>query len=344
LRQSPRANGRSNCETVSRGQHQFGLFLLRSLYKFAAKENGDISDAGNQVASGLFRQLRRELFLLVLEIVKFDLDEFLMLKGMIHGRQELRGQTVFPHPERGFHPLCPGFEIAHLCIAKRTHDAKLHPGRAVAEEFLYPGAITNSLAWSALFGKAKAIQRNPGARGLAWTHIDGQNQTSMIARTGNNWDRWCIAGVFSLLLFGGIPSSSVRAESVGEKVEATAETAKEAVSDAGKTASKKIEELWARISEARLKNRTRDEIVAWVIMGVLVGGLMNRVTGLKPITSFSLGLLGAFVGGIVAHVTALDFGLGPVLIRYEDLVMALVGAAVLMVLGKLLLSRKKKSP
>ena len=166
----------------------------------------------------------------------------------------------------------------------------------------------------------------------------------MIARTGNNWGLWCIAGLFSLLLFGGIPSSSIGAESVGDKVEATAETAKQAVTDAGNTASKKIEELWARISEARLKNRTRDEIVAWMIMGVLVGGLMNRVTGLKPITSFSLGLLGAFVGGIVAHVTALDFGWGPVLIRYEDLVMSLVGGALLMVLGKLLLSRKKKSP
>lgn len=165
----------------------------------------------------------------------------------------------------------------------------------------------------------------------------------MIARTGNYWGRWCIAGLFSLLLLGGIPSSSVGAESVGEKIEVTAETAKQTVTDAGKTASKKIEELWARVDEARLKNRTRDEIVAWMIMGLLVGGLMNRVTGLKPITAFSLGLLGAFVGGIVAHVTALDFGWGPVLIRYEDLVMSLVGGALLMVIGKLLLSRKKKS-
>jgi hypothetical protein len=165
----------------------------------------------------------------------------------------------------------------------------------------------------------------------------------MIARTGNKWGRWCIAGLFSLLLFGGIPLAPARAESVGEKVEATAETAKQAVSDAGKTASHKIEELWARVDEARLKNRTPDEIVAWVIMGLLVGGLMNRVTGLKPVISFSLGLLGAFIGGIVAHVTALNFGWGPVLIRYEDLLMSLVGGAVIVVLGKILLSRKKKS-
>jgi uncharacterized membrane protein YeaQ/YmgE (transglycosylase-associated protein family) len=150
-------------------------------------------------------------------------------------------------------------------------------------------------------------------------------------------------GLFSLLLVGANQLHSARAESVGEKVEATTETAKQAVTDAGKSASKKIEDLWARIDEARLKNRTRDEIVGWIIMGVLIGGLLNRAGGMKPVTSFSLGLIGAFIGGIIAHVTALDFGLGPVLIRYEDLVMSIVGAVILVVLGKFLLSRKKKS-
>jgi uncharacterized membrane protein YeaQ/YmgE (transglycosylase-associated protein family) len=136
---------------------------------------------------------------------------------------------------------------------------------------------------------------------------------------------------------------SARAESVSEQVDKTAETAKQAVADAEKTASNKLEDLWARVDEARLKNRTPDEIVAWVIMGLLVGGLMNRITGLRPVISFSLGLLGAFIGGIVVHVTQLNFGWGPVLIRYEDLLVSFVGGAVLMVLGKLLLSRKKKS-
>jgi hypothetical protein len=165
----------------------------------------------------------------------------------------------------------------------------------------------------------------------------------MIARTGNNWGRWCVAGLLSLLILAGLQPGSARAESVSEKVDKTAETAKQAVADAEKTASNKIEDLWTRVDEARLKNRTPDEIVAWVIMGLLVGGLLNRTTGLRPAIAFSLGLLGAFIGGIVAHVTALNFGWGPVLIRYEDLLMSFAGGAVLMVLGKLLLSRKKKS-
>jgi len=156
--------------------------------------------------------------------------------------------------------------------------------------------------------------------------------------------RWGIPSLVSLLLLLAIQPGSVKAESVGEKVDATAESAKQAVADAGKSASKSIESLWERVDAARLKNRTRDEIVAWVIMGLLVGGLLNRATGAKALTAFSLGLVGALIGGIVAHVTAMDFGLGPVLIRYEDLLLSFVGGAVLLVLGRLLLGRKKKSP
>ena len=165
----------------------------------------------------------------------------------------------------------------------------------------------------------------------------------MIVKTGNFLGRWCIASLLSLLLLAAIQSSSGRAESVSEKVAATTETAKEAVTDAGKTASNKIEELWTRVDAARLKNRTRDEIVGWVIMGLLIGGLLNRAGGIKPVAAFGLGLIGALIGGIIAHVTALDFGLGPVLIRYEDLVMSVIGAVVLVTLGKFLLSRKKSS-
>ena len=160
------------------------LILLRNLYDLAAEKNGYVSHARDQVASGLFRQLRRELFLLVLEIVKFDLYEFFMLKGMIDGREELRGQTVFPHPKRGFHPLRPGFEIAHLCITKRNHGSKLHSGRAMAEEFLDLGAVANSLAWSAPFGKAKAIQRQPRS---SETGLDPYRRTEPNHYDRENW-------------------------------------------------------------------------------------------------------------------------------------------------------------
>jgi uncharacterized membrane protein YeaQ/YmgE (transglycosylase-associated protein family) len=57
-----------------------------------------------------------------------------------------------------------------------------------------------------------------------------------------------------------------------------------------------------------------------------------------------LGLAGAFVGGLVVHLANLDFGWGPVLIRYEELLFALLGAIVLVVLAKLLRRSSTKAP
>jgi uncharacterized membrane protein YeaQ/YmgE (transglycosylase-associated protein family) len=105
----------------------------------------------------------------------------------------------------------------------------------------------------------------------------------------------------------------------------------ETIHDKGQEAVSKAEALWQRIDERRLKNRTPDEIVAWVIMGLLVSGLLYRLGGRGQIASILLGLIGAFIGGIVAHVAQLDFGLGPILITYEDLICSLVGG--LLILG-----------
>lgn len=131
--------------------------------------------------------------------------------------------------------------------------------------------------------------------------------------------------------------------------EAVQET-KVAAESAGKSAAQGAKELWQRIDEARLSNRTPDEIVAWVIMGMLVGAVAGMMTGLKPtglgkVGRLLLGLVGAFLGGMVVHVGRFDFGWGPVLIRYEELLFSLLGAVVLVVLAKVIFSRaKKKTP
>ena len=120
-----------------------------------------------------------------------------------------------------------------------------------------------------------------------------------------------------------------------------------AVDQAGRSALDQAEHLWQRIDAARLKNQTRDEIVAWAIMGVLVAAVAGMMTSLKPtglgkLGRLLLGLGGAFIGGIVVRVTKLDFGWGPVLIRYEELFVSLLGAVLLVLLGKFLRSRSKK--
>jgi len=124
-------------------------------------------------------------------------------------------------------------------------------------------------------------------------------------------------------------------------VQEAAKDAKESVQDAGRTVGKSFENLWQRADEKRLKNRKPDEIVAWAIMGVLVGALAGLMAplgtaGLGKLGRLLLGLAGAFVGGMVVNVARIDFGMGPVLIRYEELLFSLIGAVALIVVARMI--------
>ncbi len=123
------------------------------------------------------------------------------------------------------------------------------------------------------------------------------------------------------------------AETLGDQARAAASDTQKTIEEAGQAATSQAVEIWRRIDEQRLKNRTPDQIVAWVIMGLLAGGLIRRLSKLTPAVVLTLGLAGAFIGGIVANVTQVDLGLGPVLIRYEDLLASLFGAVVIVIAG-----------
>jgi uncharacterized membrane protein YeaQ/YmgE (transglycosylase-associated protein family) len=149
------------------------------------------------------------------------------------------------------------------------------------------------------------------------------------------------AALIGAVVFTG-SVTQVAAQSVSEKVATTAGETKEKVQDAGKAAATKLERLWQQIDEARLKNRTRDEIVAWLIMGVVVGSILGRATKLSWSTAFVFGLIGAFLGGLVVHLTQFDMGLGPVLVRYEDLLAALIGAVLVLFVARRVMKTKEK--
>ncbi len=168
------------------------------------------------------------------------------------------------------------------------------------------------------------------------------NLTRIVRNSTGTVILWALAALFFLGLYVFAFPASASAATVGESVSAATSDATKTLKEGEKAALTKIEQVWQRIDERRLKNRTRDELVAWVIMGLLVGGLLSRVSKAKPVTSFLFGLIGAFVGGIVAHVAQLDFGLGPVLIRYEDLLCSFVGGALLLLVARVVTT--KKSP
>src|SRR5215831_16559 len=76
-------------------------------------------------------------------------------------------------------------------------------------------------------------------------------------------------------------STKEAAEKAKTSVNGAVEDAKKAVQDAGDAAADSFNSLWRRVDESRLKNRSRDEIVAWIIMGVLVGSVAGMFTSLK---------------------------------------------------------------
>ena len=151
-----------------------------------------------------------------------------------------------------------------------------------------------------------------------------------------------LTSLLCLIVLACLAPSRTTAQTVGEKASAAASETREEIQDAGKAAKGKLYQLWQRIDEARLKNRTPDEIVGWLIMGLLVGGILARATDLRRWSALAFGLIGAFLGGIVAHVTELDLGLGPVLIRYEDLLVSLVGGVLILLGARRFMSRKQK--
>jgi len=137
-----------------------------------------------------------------------------------------------------------------------------------------------------------------------------------------------VVGV-TLCVFG-LTSSAQNEAASGSITQANGNSAaRQAIQEKGQAAVEKVQTTWQRIDEKRLKNRSRDEIVAWIIMGMLAGGLLYRFGRCSQISSIFLGLVGAFIGGIIAHVAQLDLGLGPVLITYEDLLCTLAGAVLL---------------
>jgi uncharacterized membrane protein YeaQ/YmgE (transglycosylase-associated protein family) len=140
-----------------------------------------------------------------------------------------------------------------------------------------------------------------------------------------------VLALLALLALSTLPAAAADDSSVSQKANQTMEETKKATSDS-------LDKLWKSVDEARLKNRSPDEIVAWVIMGVLAGSLAAMVTSLKTpgkIGSLACGLAGAFIGGIIVNLVNIDFGWGPVLIRYEELLFSLVGAVLFVVLLKL---------
>ncbi len=151
--------------------------------------------------------------------------------------------------------------------------------------------------------------------------------------------------LLALILFAGLSIGAVAADkSLGERSKAVASDAKEVVVDAGASVANGAESAWKTIEETGL---SRHEVVAWMIVGALVGAVAGmltsmRSTGMGRFGRLFLGLIGALIGGIAVRVGNLDLGWSPVTIRYEDILFAFAGAVLLVVLARLAKSSTQK--
>lgn len=89
-------------------------------------------------------------------------------------------------------------------------------------------------------------------------------------------------------------------------------------------------------------------IIVWVIVGALAGNVTGRLVtfkkeGLGRWTNLGVGMVGAVIGGFLFQLLKIDMGLGELKITFEDLIAAVVGSLLFIVLWWFI-SRSKAKP
>jgi hypothetical protein len=83
-------------------------------------EDDHITHAHDEVARRLFGQQGREFFLLLLEFHEFDLHQFMLRQGGIHGTEEAFTQACLANFEHGLQKLGGGFKFADLAAIQTS--------------------------------------------------------------------------------------------------------------------------------------------------------------------------------------------------------------------------------
>ena len=90
---------------------------------------------------------------------------------------------------------------------------------------------------------------------------------------------------------------------------------------------------------------TIGEIVIWVIVGALAGSFTGAIfsrkkEGFGKWGNLVVGMIGALIGGVIFDGLGIDLGLGDVKITFEDLISALVGSALLLLVIRMLRGKR----
>lgn len=88
-------------------------------------------------------------------------------------------------------------------------------------------------------------------------------------------------------------------------------------------------------------------IISWLIIGLLSGSLVGRLfsgrkEGFGFLMNLVLGCAGALLGFIVQQIFSIDFGID-IQITFTQLVLALLGTVVVILIWKIVDKKKKKA-
>lgn len=132
--------------------------------------------------------------------------------------------------------------------------------------------------------------------------------------------RGFLASTYAALLVTA--GAALAQQPVGD--EPVAEVTDDAADALGDAANAAIE----RVKEVDYSKVTLDEIVVWLLIGLLVGGIAGRLLtrrkgGLGPAGNLLLGCAGAVVGGFLVDFFGIDVGFGQISMSYEEIFAAL---------------------
>jgi uncharacterized membrane protein YeaQ/YmgE (transglycosylase-associated protein family) len=90
-----------------------------------------------------------------------------------------------------------------------------------------------------------------------------------------------------------------------------------------------------------------DDIIMWLIVGALAGSLAGFIVkrkkeGYGRFTNIGIGLVGALIGGGVVRLFKIDLGLGNISVTIEDLIAAVLGSFLFLIVLWLIRNKLKK--
>jgi uncharacterized membrane protein YeaQ/YmgE (transglycosylase-associated protein family) len=92
-------------------------------------------------------------------------------------------------------------------------------------------------------------------------------------------------------------------------------------------------------------NLTISDVLSWLIVGAFAGSMAGMIVkrrkkGWGHLLNLAVGLIGAVLGGGVVRFLKIDFGIGKIVLRWEDMAAALIGSLVL--IGCIALVRRRR--